>query len=197
MLMLINISQDSKMQGIKNTWRVPSLQQIAIMSIIEREDIIAILNPEEDWDDDNSHLFNQRLTRHEYLDFQIQAMSGERSLTQIKADMRDLLQQRPFDLDLVQLRKLPPFHWIPKIVSKQIWIEAFLTFFEAKLPKLLNFNLCHGPIVMNWLLLGCLLDGCEDSNLLKMLRDHEQRLINRYIDDFTLQWLLDNLTIDE
>ena len=185
------------MQRVINTWRVPSLQQIAIMSIIEHEDIVAILNPEEDWDDDNSHLFNQRLTRQEFRDFQIQAISGERYLAQIKADIRDLLQQRPFDLDLVQMKKLPLFHWIPKCISKDIWIEAFLAFFEAKLPNLLDFNIHYGSTRMNWLVLGCLLDGCQNSDLLRMLREQEQILIDRFNDDILLLWLLDNLTIDE
>ena len=185
------------MQRVVNTWRVPSLQQIAIMSIIKHEDIVTILNPEEDWDEDNSHLFNQRLTKQEFRDFQIQAISGERYLAQIKADIRDLLQQRPFDLDLVQLERLPLFHWIPKRISKDIWIEAFLAFFEAKLPNLLDFNIHYGSTRMNWLILGCLLDGCQNTDLLRMLREQEQKLIDRFNDDILLLWLLDNLTIDE
>ena len=81
----------------------PSLQQFCLKLIIDYEEIIDVLNPEEDWDNDMSHLYNDRLTREERDNFEYQAVRGIKTLAQIKSEIRALLIRRPFNLDLVQL----------------------------------------------------------------------------------------------
>ena len=76
---------------------VPQLQSLLAKFIICYEDIIAILNPEEDWDNNTSHLFNARLSSVELKDFKIQLLSGTKSFTQIKDAIRGIPQTRPFD----------------------------------------------------------------------------------------------------
>ena len=67
---------------------VPQLQNILATFIIAYEDIIEVLNPEEDWDNDQSHLFNVRLSSVEWKDFQKQLFSGTKSFRQIKEEIR-------------------------------------------------------------------------------------------------------------
>ena len=69
--------------------------------IIEYEDIVATLNPEEDWDNDTSHLLNERLSSADLKDFKTQLLSGTKSFTEIKKKIRRILQTRPFDRDLL------------------------------------------------------------------------------------------------
>ena len=175
-------------------FKVPSLQSIALKYIIDYEEIISTLNPEEDWDNDTSHLFNHRMSRQEVIDFEMQVLSGEKSLAQIKSEMRTLLQQRPFDLDLVQLQTIPLFKGLPDCIAKQIWIEAFMVSFEAKLPSFIDFKLEYGPTKLDWNTLRCVLDGCENPELLEILKEKEKELI---VDDIVLVWLLENIEIDK
>ena len=58
---------------------VPQLQNILATFIIAYKDIIELLNPEEDWDNDQSQLFNKRLSSVEWKDFQKQLFSGSKS----------------------------------------------------------------------------------------------------------------------
>ena len=100
--------------------KVPSLQSIVVKYIIEYEDINAMLNPKEDWDNDTSHLYNQRMSHQEVLDYEKEVLSGDKTFSQVKREMRALLQQRPFDLDLVQLQEIPLFNGLPDCIAKQI-----------------------------------------------------------------------------
>ena len=72
--------------------KVPSLLNLVVKYIIDYEDINSTLNPKEDWDNDTSHLFNQRMPRQEVIDFEIQVLSGKKSFSEIKSEMRLLLQ---------------------------------------------------------------------------------------------------------
>ena len=173
--------------------KVPSLLSIVVKYIIEYEEINATLNPPEDWDNDTSHLYNQRMSRQEVIDFEIQMLSGKKSFSQIKSEMRILLQQRPFDLDLVQLQAIPFFNRLPDCIAKQIWIEAFLVSFEAQLPSFLWFKLEYGN-KFDWNTLKCRLDRCENPELFEMLKEKEKELI---VDDIVLEWLLENIAIDK
>ena len=119
--------------------------------------------------------------------------SGEKSFAQIKSEMRTLLQQRPFNLDLVQLQTIPLFNGLPDCIAKHIWIEAFLVSFEAKLPSFLYFKLEYGN-KLDWKTLKCVLDGCENPELFEMLKEREKELI---VDDIVLEWLLENIEIDK
>ena len=47
---------------------------------------------------------------------------------------------------------------------------------------------------LDWKALHCVLDGCENQELLELLKQREQELI---VDDIVLEWLLDNLEIDK
>ena len=52
---------------------------------------------------DTSHLFNQRMSHQEVLEHEKEVLSGIKTFTQVKSEIRALLLQRPFDLNLVQL----------------------------------------------------------------------------------------------
>ena len=107
--------------------------------------------------------------------------------------MRLLLQQRPFDLDLVQLQAIPLFNELPDCIAKLIWIDTFIVSFEAHLPSFLWFKMEYGN-KLDWKALHCVLDGCENQELLELLKQREQELI---VDDIVLEWLLDNLEINK
>ena len=70
-------------------YTVPSLKNIAIQYIIDYEKIDEVLNPKEDWDVDNSHLFNTRMTVQEIWDYLEEVLSGVKTFTQIKKEMRE------------------------------------------------------------------------------------------------------------
>ena len=171
---------------------VSSLQRVSLKCIINYQEIIEVLNPEEEWGNDRSHLFNQRLSYRETVDFMFRVMDGGNSLAQVKSEIRSLLLQRPFDLDLVHLHAIPLFDKLPKYIARQIWIEAFLIHFEARLPQFLRLNLTS--IIMDWSFLQRWFDGCENPDLLEVLQEQERDLLTN---DVVVAWLLDNLTIDE
>ena len=133
------------------------------------------------------------MSHQEVIDFQIQVLSGTKSFSEIKSEMRLLLLRRPFDVDLVQLQAIPLFNGLPDCIAKIIWIEAFIMFFEAQLPFFLWLKLEYGN-KLDWKALQFLLDGCENLELLELLKQREQELI---IDDIVLEWLLKNLEIDK
>ena len=136
--------------------------------IIDYEKINEMLNPKEDWDIDNSHLFNTRMPVPEIWEYLEEVLSGVKTFTQVKREMRAVLLQRPFDLDLVQLQAaIPLFKGLPGVMAKQIWIEAFLIHFEAS--------------------------GCQNNELRELLQKREKELL---IDEIVLEWLLENLDID-
>ena len=91
---------------------VPQLQCILAKFIIAYEDIIELLNPEEDYND-QSHLFNERLSSVEWKEFTIQLLSGTKSFRQIKEEIRAILQTRPFHRDFIQLQSIPCFANLP------------------------------------------------------------------------------------
>ena len=171
---------------------VPVLQSLLAKFVIEYKDIIAILNPEEDWDNDTSHLFNERLSSVELKDFRIQLLSGTKSFTQIKDEIRRILQTRPFDRDLIQLQSIPCFQNLPECIAKLIWIEAFLQDFEAQLPSDVWLKYDYGQ-KLNLETVNLLLDGCCNSELFTMLKKIDCDLI----DSIMLEWLWENLTNDK
>ena len=172
---------------------IPQLQSILAKFIIAYEDIIELLNPEEDWDNDQSHLFNKRLSSEECKDFQKQLFSGTKSFRQIKEEIRAILQTRPFDRDLIQLQSIPCFANLPECIAKLIWIEAFVQDFETQLPSHVWFQYDYGqPLDLETV--NLLLDGCCNLELLTMLKKIECDLI---IDSIMLDWLRENLTIDK
>ena len=176
-------------------YTVPSLKIIAISYIIDYEKIDEVLNPKEDWDVDNSHLFNTRMPVPEIWEYLEEVLSGIKTFTQVKREMRAVLLQRPFDLDLVQLQAAIPllFNHLPVIMSKQIWIEAFLMHFEARLPFCLYFKMHYGaPLYLN--AVQCVMDGCQNAELRELLQQREKEL---QIDEIVLEWLLEMAEIDK
>ena len=145
----------------KILYKVPSLQSLVVKFIIEYEEINETLNPPEDWDNDTSHLFNQRMSHQEVLEHEKEVLSGIKTFTQVKSEIRALLLQRPFDLDLVQLQAIPLFKGLPDVIAKEIWIEAFIVQFEALLPCFLWFQLEYGN-PLDWNAVQCMLDGCQN-----------------------------------
>jgi hypothetical protein len=176
-------------------YTVPSLKSIVINYIVDYENINGVLNPKEDWDVDNSHLFNTRMPVPEIWEYLEEVLSGIKTFTQVKSEMRAVLLQRPFDLDLVQLQAAIPllFNHLPVVMSKQIWIEAFLMHFEARLPFCLYFKLHYGaPMDLN--AVQCIMDGCHNADLRELLQKREKEL---QIDEIVLEWLLENVDIDK
>ena len=172
---------------------VPQLQNIQATFIIAYEDIIELLNPEEDWDNDQSHLFNERLSSVEWKDFQKQLFSGTKSFRQIKEEICAILQTRPFDRDLIQLQSIPCFANLPEYIAKLIWIEAFVKDFEAQLPSHVWFQYDYGqPLDLETV--NLLLDGCCNSELYTLLKKIESELT---VDLITLHWLREHVTIDQ
>ena len=110
-------------------------------------------------------------TRNDYLE---EVLSEVKTFTQVKREMRAVLLQRPFDLDLVQLQAaIPLFKGLPGVMAKQIWIEAFLIHFEARLPCCLWFKLHYGaPLDMN--AVQCIMDGCQNTELRELLQKREK-----------------------
>ena len=174
-------------------YTVPSLHSIVLKFIIDYEKINETLNPKEDWDIDNSHLFNTRMPVPEIWEYLEEVLSGIKTFTQVKSEMRAVLLQRPFDLDLVQLQAaIPLFKGLPGVMAKQIWIEAFIIHFEARLLCCLWFKLHYGaPLDMN--AVQCIMDGCQNNELRELLQKREKELL---IDEIVLEWLLENLDID-
>ena len=176
-------------------YTVPSLKSIAINYIIDYEKIDEVLNPKEDWDVDNSHLFNTRMTVPEIWDYLTEVLSGVKSFTQVKSEMREVLLLRPFDLDLVQLRAAIPllFDHLPVVMAKEIWMESFLRKFEARLPFCLYFKMHYGaPLYLN--AVQCVMDGCQNAELRELLQQREKEL---QIDEIVLEWLLEMAEIDK
>ena len=177
----------------KIIYKVPTLQSLVVKFIIEYEEINDTLIPEEDWDIDNSHLFNQRMSHQEVLEYEKEVLSGIKSFTQVKSEIRAVLLQRPFHLDLVQLQAIPLFKGLPDVIAKEIWIKAFLVQFEARLLCFLWFKLEYGN-PLDWNAVQCVMDGCQNKDLLELLKKREKELI---VDDLVLEWLLENLNIDK
>ena len=173
---------------------VPSLQTLALRSIIEREGVVPLLNPEEDWDNDVSHLYNKRFGHEEVWRFEARVMEGKETLDEIKMDMRCQLYNRPWDLDLIHLRSISFFDNLPDHRLKQFWVEACIMVFETRLAYSVRFYLQIRQYTLTWHLLGYIMDGCEDRELMEVLEELEQELI---INDNILVWLLENSTINE
>ena len=184
-----------KKMSCKLFYTVPSLKSIAINYIIDYEKIDEVLNPKEDWDVDNSHLFNTRMPVPEIWEYLEEVLSGIKTFTQVKSEMRAVLLQRPFDLDLVQLQAAIPllFNHLPVVMSKEIWIESFLRKFEARLPFCLYFKMHYGaPLYLN--AVQCVMDGCQNAELRELLQQREKEL---QIDEIVLEWLLEMAEIDK
>ena len=121
-------------------------------------------------------------------------MEGKETLSEIKMDMRCQLYGRPWDLDLIHLRSIPFFNELPDHRLKQFWVEAYIIAFEARLEYCVWFYIHTRQYTMDWHLLGCIMDGCEDQELLKVLKMFEKELI---VDDIVCEWLNENVSIDE
>ena len=75
---------------------VPQLQSFLAKFIICYEDIIAILNPEEDWDNDTSHLYNERLSSVELKEYSCwveQNLSPKSKTKYVASSKQDLLTE--------------------------------------------------------------------------------------------------------
>ena len=184
---------NSEVNPSKIIYQVPTLLSLASQFIIDYEKVTDILNPEEDWDVDNSHLYNQRLNHLEVWAFEAEVLSAVKPLAEVKKDIRAVLLQRPFDLDLIQLQAISLFENLPEVIAKDIWIEAFLVQFEAGLHRSIDFNPKYRK-TFTWNELNCMMDGCRDKELLRELKRQEQNLI---VNELVLEWLLDNLHIDQ
>ena len=184
---------NSKVNPSKIIFRVPTLLSLVSQFIIDYEEINNTLNPEEDWDVDNSHLYNQRLNHLEVWAFEAEVLSAVKPLAEVKRDIRAVLLQRPFDLDLIQLQAIPLFENLPEVIARDIWIEAFLVQFEAQLHWSIDFNPKYRK-TFTWNELNCLMDCCRDKNLLKKLKEQEDILV---VNELVSEWLLDNLHIDQ
>ena len=74
-----------------------------------------------------------------------------------------------------------------------IWIEAFLQVFKAQLPQELLLKSYYGK-KLDFRGVHLLLDGCDNPELLALLKNLETELL---IDGILLEWLTENLTIDK
>ena len=181
----------------------PSLLQCCLKRIVDYEEIISVLNPEEDWDNDVRHLYNNRVTRDERDEFENLVVRGVQTLSQVKAEIRALLIQRPFNLDLVQLKlAIPWFADMPECVAQQIWLEANVLEFERYLPSHLWYVINYEQVVMTWDLLYSILDGCTNQDLFEALEEQEQMLIEKDNDELWRievgsVWLSDLVNLDE
>ena len=180
----------------------PSIQQICLKSVIDHQKIDDVLYPELDWDNDVSHLFNERLTREEERDYELLAVTGQKTLTECKNDLRSLLYRRPFDLDLVQMRKLPLFDGLPDYSVKQVWAESIILEWERHVPAGLCGLIEWGELIMTWRILNSLLDGCTNLWLFEVLEEEKLPLIEKDNDElwrieFGSVWLQENMTIDK
>ena len=171
----------------------PSLQSLALKSMIIRERIIPLLNPEEDWDNDVSHLYNTRFNYKEVWAFEARVMDGKETLADIKMDMRCQLYGRPWDLDLIHLRSIEYFNELPDHRLKQIWVEACIISFEMRLAYSVKFYVQTRQYEMDWHLLNSIMDGCEDQELLDVLKEFERELV---VNDIVVVWLLENQNLE-
>ena len=60
---------NSEVNPSRIIYQVPTLLSLASQFIIDYKKVTDILNPEEDWDVDNSHLYTQRLNHLKGLGF--------------------------------------------------------------------------------------------------------------------------------
>lgn len=186
---------NARKMSCKIFYTVPSLKSIAINYIVDYEKIDEVLNPKEDWDVDNSHLFNTRMTVQEIWDYLEEVLGGEKTFTQIKSEMREVLVQRPFDLDLVQLRAAIPllFNHLPVVMAKEIWMESFLRQFEKRIPFCFYFKSHYGaPMYLK--AVQCVADGCQNKDLMELIQQREKEL---QIDEIVLEWMIEMETIDK
>ena len=185
---------------MKNT--PPSLQQFCLKRIVDYEEIIDVLNPKEDWDNDVRHLYNHRLTRDERDEFESQVVGGFQTLSQVKNEIRALLIVRPFDLDLVQLKlAIPWFSDIPECVARQIWLEANVFEFERYVPSHLWYVVDWNHVTMTWEILRSILDGCTNQDLFEAIDELEQMLIEKdndelWRDEIGSVWLSDMINLE-
>ena len=144
---------------------------------------------------DNSHLFNTRMTVPEIWDYLTEVLSGVKSFTQVKSEMREVLLLRPFDLDLVQLRAAIPllFDHLPVVMAKEIWMESFLRQFEKRIPFCFYFKSHYGaPMPLE--AVQCVADGCQNQELMELIQEREKEL---QIDEIVLEWLIEMQSIDK
>ena len=190
------------MKQLVMNFSVPSLQKICLKSMIDNEEIQEILYPEINGDTDMTPLFNERLTPVEWRHYEILAVTGQRTLTKCKEDLRSLLYRRPFNLDLVQMRKISLFNELPDYSVKQFWVEAIVQEWERYVPTLLIFGVTWGKINISWKILNSLQDGCSDVWIFELIEEYSLALIEKEKDELWqinigLVWLLENATIDK
>ena len=190
------------MNQLVMNFSVPSLQQICLKSMIDYEEIQEILYPEMNGDTDIMPLFNERLTPVECRHYEILAVTGQRTLTKCKEDLRSLLYRRPFNLDLVQMRKITLFNDLPDYSVKQFWVEAIVQEWERYVPTLLIFGVTWGKINISWKILNSLQDGCSDVWIFELIEEYSLALIEKEKNELWqinigLVWLLENATIDK
>ena len=156
----------------------PSLQQICVRSVVETQDLHDVLYPYEDWDTEEIPR-NDRLTQDEKWDYQTLTVTGQKTLTECKNDLRSMLYRRPFDLDLVQLRKLPMFDGLPDYSVRQVWAETIILEWEGFVPGRLGGLLEWEELVVTWPILNSLRDGCTNESLFELLEREELLLIEQ------------------
>ena len=120
-------------------------------------------------------------------------MDGKETLADIKMDMRCQLYGRPWDLDLIHLRSIESFNELPDHRLKQIWVEAYIITFETRLAYCVKFYVQTRQYEMDWHLLNSIMNGCEDQELLDVLKEFEEELI---VNDIVVVWLLENLNLE-
>jgi hypothetical protein len=64
------------------------MQSLLVCFLIACEDIVELLNPDEDWDNDHSHLYSARLSSAECKEFERQFICGTKSLRFVKEEIR-------------------------------------------------------------------------------------------------------------
>ena len=190
------------MNQLVMNFSVPSLQKICLKSMIDNEEIQEILYPEINGDTDMTTLFNERLTPVEWRHYEILAVTGQRTLTKCKEDLRSLLYRRPFNLDLVQMRKISLFNDLPDYSVKQFWVEAIVQEWERYVPSCLLGGVIWGKLIISWRILHSLQDGCSDVWMFELIEQYTLELIEKEKDELWqinigFVWLLENATIDE
>ena len=158
----------------------PTLQQICLKSVVDYQEINEVLNPFNwDWEFDMSQLVNYRLTYEERRHYETLAVTGQKTLTDCKADLQSLLYWKPFDLDLLLLRKLPLFDGLSDFSVRQVWAEAIILEWENHVPAQVGGLLAWKELTMTWQIINSLLDGCTNSWLSKILKEQKLLLIEK------------------
>ena len=115
----------------------PSLQLLCVATIVEKENLLDVLNQPKAWehfenqeDYDKYHRENERLSIAEERMFVMKLLNGT-TLFDVKNEIRVLMESKPFGKeDKLILKNLPILCHFPERIVKVFWIEAIAQMFD-------------------------------------------------------------------